>query len=84
MSDKKTATKKTADKTTAKIEPHEFAFSKENYIMMAAGMVVLIIGFWLMSGKEDIFSTTKLTVAPFIVIIGFIIELFAVIRKPKN
>jgi len=84
MSDKKTAPKKTADKTAPKSEPHTFAFSKENYILMAAGMIVLIIGFWLMSGKEDIFSTTKLTVAPFVVVVGFIIEFFAVMRKPKD
>ena len=32
--------------------------------MMAAGLVILVIGFALMSGKEDIFNTTKLTVAP--------------------
>ena len=51
---------------------------------MIAGVVVLIIGFTLMAGKEDIFSTTKLTVAPIVVVIGFIIEFFAIMRKPKD
>jgi hypothetical protein len=34
-----------------------------------------------MSGTEDIFSTTKLTVAPILVMIGFVIEIFAIMRK---
>jgi hypothetical protein len=37
-----------------------------------------------MSGTEDIFNTTKLTVAPIVVVIGFIIEVFAIMHRPKT
>jgi hypothetical protein len=83
MTDKKSAPKKAAEKAAPKIE-HTFVFGKENYILMGVGVLVLIIGFWLMSGKEDIFNTTKLTVAPFVVVVGFIIEFFAIMRKPRD
>ena len=48
---------------------------------MILGVVFIAIGFTLMSGTEDIFSTTKLTVAPILVMIGFVIEIFAIMRK---
>ena len=84
MSDKKNISKKIAEKSSAQKENQVFVFNKDNYMLMIAGVVVLIIGFFLMAGKEDIFSTTKLTVAPFVVVIGFIIEFFAIMRKPKD
>ena len=84
MSDKKNITKKVAEKITAQKDNHTFAFNKDNYMLMIIGVVVLIIGFVLMAGKEDIFSTTKLTVAPIVVVIGFVIEFFAIMRKPKD
>ncbi len=82
MADKKATVKKAADKATTKIE-HSFVFAKENYILMAAGALVIALGFILMSGTEDIFSATKLTVAPIMVLLGFGIELFAIMYKPK-
>jgi hypothetical protein len=84
MSDKKIITKKPLEKAIPSSAGLSFAFGRENYMMMAAGVLVIIIGFALMSGKEDIFSTTKLTVAPITVMIGFIIEFFAIMRKPKD
>lgn len=84
MSDKKNSTKKVAETITAQKDNHTFAFNKDNYMLMIIGVVVLIIGFVLMAGKEDIFSTTKLTVAPIVVVIGFVIEFFAIMRKPKD
>ena len=84
MSDKKNITKNTAEKAVTKKQEGSFAFGKENYTLMIAGVVIIIIGFFLMAGKEDIFSTTKLTVAPIVVMIGFIVELFAIMRKPRD
>lgn len=75
----------------AKVKPTEktgseksFAFDKQNYILMIAGLLVIILGFILMYGKEDIFGFTKLTLAPMLVLAGFSIEIFAIMRKPKN
>ena len=69
-------------------------FNKENYMLMVAGLVVLAIGFLLMSGGKSpdptkfddniIYSTRRITVAPAVIMFGFIIEIFAVMRRPKK
>jgi hypothetical protein len=64
--------------------PGVFMFEKINYILMLVGVAVITLGFILMSGSEDIFNTTKLTVAPIVVMIGFIIEIVAIMYKPAN
>lgn len=61
-----------------------FAFSKPNYIIMLIGIAVIAVGFTLMYGKEDIFSFEKITLAPLIVLSGFVIEVFAILYKPKT
>ncbi len=69
-----------------------FAFDKTNFILLAIGMAVVIIGFILMSGGESteqaydpsIFSTMRIKVAPVITFLGFISMIYAVIRKPKD
>jgi hypothetical protein len=85
MADKKAPVKKQAATTAApKHEQLSFAFGKENYTLMLAGLVVIVLGFFLMAGSEDIFSTTKLTVAPIMVMAGFAIEIVAIMRKSKD
>ena len=69
-------------------------FGKENYMMMLGGLIVLAIGFFLMAGGKstdpnvfndnDVYSTTKITIAPFLIIVGFVIEIFAIMKKPKE
>ena len=69
-------------------------FSKDNYIWMAAGIVVLALGFFLLSGgksddpnvfdKAKVYSTTRITVAPILILAGLVIEIFAIFRKPKT
>ena len=70
-----------------------FAFGKENYIMTVIGLVFIITGFVLMSGggsedpnvfSEEIFSTTRITVAPIVVLIGFAIEIIGIMYRPKS
>jgi len=83
MNAKKTVAQKTTDKQTAKRE-YDFVFGSENYILMIIGVVVIIIGFILMAGTEDIFDFRKITLAPIIILSGFVIELFAIMRKAKD
>ena len=60
-----------------------YAFGKQNYQLMIVGLVIITIGFILMSGSEDIFSTTKLTIAPIVVVFGFAFELYAILKKSE-
>jgi hypothetical protein len=86
MAEKKTVApvRKTDGRPVVEKRIESFAFGKENYILMVVGVVVIALGFILMSGKEDIFNTTKLTVAPIVVCIGFVIEAVAIMRRPKD
>jgi len=68
-------------------------FGKENYKWMVIGLVVMAIGFFLMAGgkssdpnvfnDKDVYSTTRITIAPILIIAGLIIEIFAIMKKPK-
>ena len=68
------------------------AFDKMNYILIAVGMVVVIIGFLLMIGSSstethfepDIFSVRRIKVAPAVCFVGFIFMIYAILRKPKS
>ena len=63
-----------------------------NFILLAAGMVVVIIGFILMSGggtedgsfNPEIFNATRIKVAPAVCFIGFVSMIYAIFRKPKD
>ncbi|MCR5849313.1 MAG: DUF3098 domain-containing protein [Bacteroidaceae bacterium] len=67
------------------------AFSKKNYILLAIGMAIVIIGLVLMSGKgsaegvfnPDIFSARRIKVAPLVSLFGFVFIMFAIMYKPK-
>ncbi len=77
-------TKKNNVKNAAKDNtPVTFVFEKQNYILMIVGVVVIALGFALMYGKEDIYDFRKLTLAPIVVMLGFVIEIIAIMRKPK-
>ena len=62
----------------------DMVFGRQNYILTALAFAVLIIGFVLMYGdKENIYSFRKITLAPIVVLIGFIIGIFAIMIKSK-
>lgn len=62
----------------------KFIFDKTNYILIIAAVLVIAIGFALMSGTEDIYSTLKITIAPIIVLIGFGIGVYAIMKRPSE
>ena len=74
------------------MDKSNFAFDRVNYILLAAGMAVVIIGFLLMSGSgsnetaydPDIFSARRIKVAPVVCLIGFVSMIYAVVRRPKG
>jgi hypothetical protein len=66
---------------------------RRNYIMMLIGLGVILIGFVLMSGggsddptvfNEKMFSFRRITLAPILVIAGFVIEISAIMHRPKE
>ncbi len=67
------------------------AFDRMNYILLAIGMAIVVIGFLLMSGSgstetnydPDIFSARRIKLAPAVCLFGFVSMIYAVIRKPK-
>jgi uncharacterized membrane protein len=86
MVKKKTVTpkKEAKKKMFTRVNNNEpMVFGKKNYILMAASFVVIIIGFIFMSGKENVVdvSSIKLTVAPVVVMIGFVIGIYSVLVK---
>ena len=68
------------------------AFDRINYILLVVGMMIVFIGFILMSGagsteeayNPDIFSARRIKVAPVVCLIGFVSMIYAVMRKPKD
>ena len=71
-----------------------FLFDKENYMWMIGGVALIFIGFLLMSGGkspnphefnyDEIFSFRRITLAPIVVLSGFFLEVYAIMKKPKE
>lgn len=70
----------------------DFAFGRMNFILLAVGMAIVVIGFILMSGdgstntayNPDIFSARRIKVAPIMCLVGFVSMVYAVVYKPKE
>ena len=74
------------------MDKRNLAFGKTNFILLAIGMAIVVIGFLLMVGpnstdtafEPDIFSVRRTKVAPVICLFGFVSMIYAVVRKPKD
>jgi hypothetical protein len=76
------------------IRPDTPLFGKENYRWMAIGLVAVALGLILMGGgkskdpnvfnPKEIYSFTRITLAPILILGGFVIEIFAIFRKDKK
>ena len=62
--------------------PTHFVFDKSNYRLLAISIAIVILGFLLMSGTTDIYSDTKIVIAPLVVLGGFAVGFFAIFKKP--
>ena len=71
----------------------ELAFGKINYIFMAVGIVLLALGYILLSGggSDDpnvfnpaMFDSRRLVWAPILIVLGFVVEIVAIMYRPKN
>lgn len=71
-----------------------FIFDRANYLIMITGVLVILVGFMLMSGgatsdptvfpKAELYSFRRITLAPIVVMIGFGIEIYAILKRPKE
>ena len=80
-------------KTKANEEDLGFAFHKENYLLLLSGLVLIAVGFLLMLGggsndpevfSEALFDFRRLTLAPILILSGFIVEIYAIMKRPKS
>ncbi len=68
-------------------------FGKQNLLWMLVGAVVIVLGFFLMAGgksedpnvfnENEVYSTTRITIAPLLIVAGLIIEIYAIMKKGK-
>lgn len=72
---------------------NKYALTARGYILIAIGFAIVVLGFSLMTGSgsqdpnvfnEDIFSFRRITLAPFIVVAGFALVFYAIIKKPRK
>ena len=71
----------------------DFVFKKKNYMILIGGLVLILLGITLMIGggsedptqfSEEIFNFQRLTLAPILIVSGFVMGVFAIMYKPKN
>ena len=81
-------------KNNDRTDPTGFALGKENLKLMLIGLIIIILGFALMTGgrstdpnvfnKDVIFSFRRITLAPIVVMFGFLFEIYAIMKKPVS
>ena len=74
------------------MDTQKFAFDKSNFILLAVGMAIIILGFLLMTGpgstegyfEPDIFSVRRVKVAPAVCLFGFVFMIYGILKKSKK
>ncbi len=86
--------KQQAPVTKKPVTVTQVLFTKENYLWMVIGGVIVLLGMLLMSGGKSqdpntfdpkvVYSFTRITLAPILIIAGLMVEIYAIFRKPKQ
>jgi len=75
------------------MDKRNFVFGKENFIILGVSLLIIVIGFLLMSGGKtteetgfdpSIFNVRRIVIAPIVTMIGFGLVIFAILKKPKD
>ncbi len=71
-----------------------FSFPKENYKLLIIGLLINVFGYFLMIGganedpntfnADEMFSDRRITIAPMLIVLGFGLILYSIMRKPKS
>ena len=81
-----------AKKITDNTSMEGFALRKENLKLLLIGLGIIVLGFILMTGGKasspavfnpEIFSFRRITLAPMVILFGFVFEIYAIMKKPK-
>ena len=84
---------KEINKNNESNSPFTFVFGKINYIIMLVGIVLLALGYIFLSGggsddpntfNPEMFDSRRLTLAPILIVLGFVVEIFAIMFKGKK
>ena len=79
--------------TNQKIKTMEFIFNKKNYLLLISGLILILSGLALMVGggsedpskfSDEIFNFQRLTLAPLLIVSGFVLEIFAIMSKSER
>ena len=71
----------------------DFAFGKENFLLIAVAVVLIVVGFLLMSGggskdgvsfNPEIFSARRIVIAPLVTVLGFVTMIVGILRNGNN
>lgn len=75
-------------------ENKNFIFNKSNYIFLIVGVLLNVIGFLMMIGgaaenlndfkEEELFSSVRITVAPIVILLGYVVIIYSIMKKPKT
>ena len=75
------------------MKEEKFLFQRENYILFGIVLIFIILGFILMTGggsddpqiyNEELFNSRRIILSPLLIVVGFVIEVFAILRRPKS
>ena len=74
------------------MDKQKFAFNKTNFILLAIGMAIIILGFLLMTGpgstegyfEPDIFCSRRIKLAPAVCLFGFVFMIYGILKKTKK
>ena len=82
---------KQTDKTVIDTTP---VIAVDNYKIIIAGLAIIVIGFLLMMGGnsndpahfkvEEVYSFRRITLAPTVIVLGLLVEIYAIMRRPKT
>ena len=93
MAEKKTSSPIEKKPNTVVPATNNSIFTKDNYLWMLIGIIVIAIGMFLMSGgaskdpsvfnKDEVYSFTRITIAPILIMAGLVLEIYAIFKRPK-
>lgn len=87
------AVEKKPNQSSQQTPERKFLFDKKNYVLFGLGALLIILGFMMMGGggsddpnvfNPQIFSSTRITIAPILVLSGFVVNVFAIMLRPKH